>query len=361
MKIKTTTADVIETTKYMTQYTPNPLAVIEGVCRTHRLTQDFIREFRQYITPEMFMTSYRLPRDLAENNPDLYNEEDFKNLCKYKEEEIDNEEATDAQKASAFVNAFNNANSIGSFMGLLNQSTEPEKRKIITNNIKRISLSMLSYFYNDFKSDEYKLSNQDIINIIREADSEEMNEDNIICLMGITSEIDELLLKKVKDEDTKSSILLTLSLSDEHTLTSSSYKHLSNDIKESMLGIEDVSVKEFINALAETKDLGWQSKMINSALDGEITFEKTNEVYDKELLLLVSNLPEDLIVKLTKLSKNMPNTFSYKIMCWLLENKEFSEEELIEMKDVMKKAGLFFTLRKIAKENNYTFLLDALK
>ena len=65
--------------------------------------------------------------------------------------------------------------------------------------------------------------------------------------MGISSEIDDLLLKLVKDEDTKSTILLTLSLSDEHEMTSSSYKYLSNDIKENVLGDEDVS--QFVSLL----------------------------------------------------------------------------------------------------------------
>ena len=102
--------------------------------------------------------------------------------------------------------------------------------------------------------------------------------------------------------------------------------------------------------------------MINAAVNGELTFEKTNQVYDKELLVLVANLPENLIVKLTKLQQFMPNTFSYKIMVWLLENKDpFNEEDLIAMKDVFKRAGLYFNLKKIANENNYTSLIGCIK
>ena len=48
-------------------------------------------------------------------------------------------------------------------------------------------------------------------------------------------------------------------------------------------------------------------------------------------------------------------------MVWLLENKEFSEEDLIEMKDVFKKAGLYFNLVKLAKQNNYNKLTEELK
>lgn len=372
MKIKKTTQDVIESTKFMIQYAENPQSVIEGICKSHRLTQDFIREFSQYITPEMFMTSYRLPKELAEANPSLYNEDDFKNLCKYKEEEITEDEneklANKLNTMSSQMQGFMKQNGgnfitggqLGQLASLLGDPDEPRKR--ITNNIKFLSVSMLALFYNEFKdNEEYKITHDDIKKILRDSTDEEMSDENIINLMGISAEIDELLLKRIKDEDTKNGLLLALSVSDDHQMTSSSYKHLSNDMKENMLGTEDVHIREFFNALSETKDLGWQLKMINQAANGEITFEKTNAVYEKELLMLVAAIPEDLVVKLTKLAKYAPNTFSYKIMTWLLQNRDFTEMQLIEMKDLFKKAGMYFILRKEAQDKGYNMLLEALK
>ena len=95
------------------------------------------------------------------------------------------------------------------------------------------------------------------------------------------------------------------------------------------------------------KDLGWKKKMIE--LRGEI--EMKQPLWIKNLL--VANLPEDMIAEFTKLSEKLPNAFSYKLMSWLLDNKDFNEDQLIEMKGVFKKAGLFFNLRKLAQANGY--------
>jgi hypothetical protein len=69
---------------------------------------------------------------------------------------------------------------------------------------------------------------------------------------------------------------------------------------------------------------------------------------------------ENNFVKFTKLYKYAPNAFSYKIMNWVLMNKYFNENDFIEMKDVFKRAGCLFQLKKIAKENNYTELSKVL-
>lgn len=371
MKIKKTTQDVIMSTKYLADYSNNADEIIKNICRTHILTQDFIREFSQYITPEIFMTSYKLPKSLADNNPHLFDETTFLELLKYKEEELELDENTAlANKVNSMNNQMNgfmkqnggNYITGAQLMQLTSSIGDPdEPRKVIRNNLKNISLSMLVEYYFQIKdNDEYRLTNSDIERIIRESENEDLEDESIINLMGITPQIDELLLKRIKNEDTKSSLLLTLSLSDDHTLTSSSYKYLSNDIKEEMLGTEDVSMKEFVNALAESKDLGWQQKLINNAINREIKFEKSTKSFENELILLCSNLPEDLIVKLSKFSNMSANSFSYRVMFWLLENKDFSEDQLIEMKDLFKKAGMFINLKKHAKDNSFDKLIQEL-
>ena len=105
MKIKTTKKDVIDSTRFFNSTLIIHHQVIEGICKTHRLTQDFIKEFAQYITPEMFMMSFRLSKELADNNPDLFDEVKFKELLKYKEEEIDNPNATENQKSKCIYDS----------------------------------------------------------------------------------------------------------------------------------------------------------------------------------------------------------------------------------------------------------------
>lgn len=367
MKFKITNESVIETTRFMAGAVEDATAIVEGICQTHRLTPDFIREFKDIITPEMFMSSFRLSKEMAERYPELFDSEQFKEYMKHKEVEIEEDETQPVNFKIATAGTNRNGvtmpvSSLQQFMSQMFPSSEDEKKVIVTDNLKNISISMLCEYYDTFKDDEnYTMSDELVKNIIRDSSEEEINESDVLCLMGISAEIDELLLKRIKDEDLKNTILLTMSVSEDHQMTSSTYKHLSNDMKEDILGDEEVSVREFINALADTQDLGWQIKMINRAVNGEITLTKSGQVYDKEIVLLISKLPESEVVKLTKLSNAMPNTFSYKAVKWMLDNKDFSEDNLIEMLDVIKKAGLWFDLMKIARDNNYENLKNAMK
>ena len=325
MKIKTTTQSVIDTTRYMAEYSPEPKAIIDGVCKTHKITQDFIREFSQYITPEMFMSSYKLSKTMVDANPHLFSSDNFKELFK-----------------SGY--------------------TDADTGEFIENmNIPDISLSMLAEYYSDFKnSDDYAIDEGYILNTIRTSTDDEINESEIINLLGISREIDDLLLKRIKDDELRDTLILTLQIEGNAT-TSATYKYMSNEVKENLIGDDEADVEEFVKAITESKDLGWKVKMIEKAVSGEIKFEINRKVFDNELVAALSQLPEDQVVKMTKLSDKMPNAFSYKTMMWLLENKEFSEEDLIEMKDVFKKAGLYFNLVKLAKQNNYNKLTEELK
>ena len=59
------------------------------LCNSHRLTSDFVREFSAHITPEMFMTSYRLSKEMADRHPNLFSDSEFRELLKYKEDEVE--------------------------------------------------------------------------------------------------------------------------------------------------------------------------------------------------------------------------------------------------------------------------------
>lgn len=382
MKIKITTEDVIEATRFMTAAMEDKTGIIEGICQSHRITPDFVKEFRDIITPQMFMTSFRLSKEMSERFPDLFNDSEFRELMKRKVEDIV-EESKYTNAINAVQAAINNYNQTSNSYNLKGQNQNPNLiaaqnqlnmllqaqseeelnvKHIVTNHLPNISISLLCDYYTDFINNEDYLLDEDLVKeIIRDSTTDEINNSDVLCLMGISAEIDELLLKRIKDEDLKNTILLTMSVSEDHLMTSTTYKHLSNDMKEDILGDEEVSVREFINALSDTQDLGWQIKMIDRAVKGEITLLKTGQVFDKEIVLLMSKLPEREILKLVSLSYAMPNTFSYKVVKWMLDNKDFSEDDLIEMKDTIKKAGLWFDLMKIAKENNYEKLKNAMK
>ena len=84
---KTTTQKIIDSTSYLIGYSDNPAKVISDICKTHQLTHDFICEFYSYITKEMFTLSYKLLPSLAEQYPELFDEELFLKAVSICEEE----------------------------------------------------------------------------------------------------------------------------------------------------------------------------------------------------------------------------------------------------------------------------------
>ena len=149
--------------------------------------------------------------------------------------------------------------------------------------------------------------------------------------MGIDNSIDQLLLKRITDEETRRSILLTLSLSmiQIQILLQHPYKYMDNSMKEHVIGTENIDIHDFVKVLAESKDLGWQAEMIHKVVSGEITIEKTTKTIDSDMVQLAANISESMFVELTKIYDTLSQTFfSYKIMSWALINKYFNEDQL---------------------------------
>ena len=340
---KTTTQKIIDSTSYLIGYSDNPAKVISDICKTHQLTHDFICEFYSYITKEMFTLSYKLLPSLAEQYPELFDEELFLKAVSMCEEE-------------------NEDGPIFDFPGEDSDSNKTEDKKIKPEDI---SLAMLIKYIDIFKSEPEKyvyFSEFDcfatIKTILREADQEEFND--VFVMMGISPETDEIILQRVKDPELKNTILLSISCDDnsDTTVTSASLKYMSNELKENMLGSENVDPSDFVSALAESSDFIWVLSMIKKAVSGEIQFEKTTKTFDRELVLLLNKLPEDQIIKFISLRQYMPIAFSSTVLAWLLKNKSFSEDQFIEMKELYKQAGLGITLRKFAIQNDYKKLLE---
>lgn len=322
MKRTITTADEIEATKLLMTYSPNPAAIIDGICKSFQLTDDFIREFRQYITKEAFTLSPYLSVKMAEKYPEYFDEELFKKALKK------------------------------------NPSTD-------------FSISMVAKYISEVPDEwdsddedsekDYETKESYFEDLIRNATTEELTEDVVPVFLGLNSVIDDLILKRIKNNECLvQSILLSLSLNDSQPFTSSTYKYMPNDMKENLIGTEDVDARNFINAISDSDDFGWKLKMLHDVENGKINILETGATMDNEMLHLINKLPETEIVAFTKLSNKLKNAFSGKIMMWLLKNKSFSEEELIEMFPVFKKAGLYFEIKKLAREENYEKLKELL-
>jgi len=342
---KTPTADsnVISSTEFMTLMSSNPAAIISGICHSYRLTAEFIQRFKYYITPEMFMESPRLSGELIEMYPELFDmemiEKGIKNPGSIPNE--DEDEDTDDDTEQEVV-----------------ESEDTEKRLNI--DLDKLSLYLISKIRECPELADY-ISTKNIKEAIYDATEKELKDESLmLSFIGINAEIDEILLKAIKDQDIRDSILLTLSLSEDSNLTSTTYKYYSNDMKESILGTDDVDPEKFTSALAQSRDLGWKERMINSALSGDIKFRKTTATFEKDILMFFSMLPRDLVAKFLTLRDYMPNAISYKVMLWVMENKDFTEENYITALSAFKSAGLFFNLKKLAKQNDYKKLEEAM-
>lgn len=319
-----TTSDVITSTRYLASMSGDRKRIIEGVIETHQLTNEFIIEFRDLITTENFSKSYMLKKSLVDEYPDYF-------------------------QRDLFINSISEKSDID--IDMLIEYFDDIRQKLDSG------------FDPDGDDDEHQDSPFEmlVIRAINNATQEEMESANVVGLVSSLGEnVDRVLLRKVKDDSVKDMIMLAIELNGGSSTTATAMKYIPNSTKENILGTENVDPKELLKFISDSNDLGWVIKMIKAAVSGEIKLEKTTAVFDKEVLRFVANAPESVVVDFIKLREYMPNALSYKVLSWVLVNKDFDEDTLIDLKDVFKKAGMFFELKRFAKNKDFDKLLSVL-
>ena len=325
--IKTTTNDVIESTKMLVCFSSDKSKIIDGITKTHQITPEFINEFSEFITKEIFTLSYKLTLNMVEMYPDLFSEELFR------------------ENLERLISS----NLIGIDM--------------LSRNIQDVKVIMAKRDNESSYDDESGVSEfeQYIINILRHSKKEEFTTDIVTSLVGVFSDrVISFLLKRTNDDELKQTIVSLIAISDETQLTPAVMKYIDNDTREEILGTEDVDPEDFINTISESKDYGWIRKLLNKVKNNEILLNTKKKDFSSTVIYAVMNLPEDLLVDVLKLRVYMPFAINNKLMQWILENKDLSESSLIFLIDEFKKTGNYFQLKKYAVENDYTDLLDAL-
>lgn len=320
--IKTTTNDVITSTKLLMSYTSNKQKIVDGVVKTHRLTTEFVNEFKDYISLELFTTSYKLTTDLADEFPELFSEEYFlKNISQL----------------------------------LSSGSLGIEMLSRYVNNILELNGDT------DGDDDEVSPIIPPVVEIIKQTNVDDLTPDIVTPLIGVfTESVNELLLRRTKDEDLKNTLFLLMSLDDGSKLSAASMKYLDKETKENLLGTEDVNPIEFLNTIAESSDYGWIRKLLDKVNSGEIKFKSTSKNFEKDALKIIANLPESILKDVLLLRKFMTGALTNNVFYWILENKDLSEKTLIELKDEYKAVGLYFHLRQYANKHNLEELKDEL-
>lgn len=320
-----TTSDVITSTKYLASMSDDRKRIVEGVIETHQLTNEFIIEFRDLITVENFSKSYMLKKSLADEYPDYF-------------------------QRDLFINSINEKSDID--IDMLIEYFDDIKQKLNSEPDPN-------------RDDDDKCQDSPfeklVIRAINNATQEEMESANVVGLVSSLGEnVDRVLLRKVKDDSVKDMIMLAIELNGGNSTTATAMKYIPNSTKESILGTENVDPKELLKFISDSDDLGWVIKMVKAAVSGEIKLEKTTAVFDKEVLRFVANAPESVIADFIKLREYMPNALSYKVLSWILVNKDFNEDTLIDLKDIFKRAGMFFELKRFAKNKDFNKLLSVL-
>lgn len=312
MKRNITNKDCINSTRLLTSFSPDSESannIVNGVVRSHKLTTEFINEFRGEITKEAFSKSPFLDEHITEMFLDLFDLEAYKTAI------LDEKVPADIGMIIKYLDSIKDNESIESL----------------------------------------------IINSINNSTQSEIESADVAQLISIFGDnVDKVLLRKVKDETVKDALMLAIQLKGSDGASSAALKYLSNNDKEELLGTTNIDPKLFIKTLSQSNDLGWILKMLNNAETGEISLVKTRETFDSDLVKFIANIPESTVVKVIKLREYMPNAVSYKVLSWSLVNKDFSEDDLIEVKDTFKAAGLFFELKKFAKQKEYNRLLNNL-
>jgi len=180
----------------------------------------------------------------------------------------------------------------------------------------------------------------------------------LMCTFG--DKVDKMLLRKVKDDETRQLLVLALELKDIGNVSSTALQYMPNELKEEMLGTSDIDPENFIKTLSESKDLAWINRMITNAINGILKLKKSSATFDTEIIKFFSNMTEDICLNIVKLRDYMPNAISHKVLSWILVYKDFSEDDLILIKDVFKSAGMYFELKRFAKRKEFDKLLSML-
>lgn len=279
---------------------------IQNICKTKQLTEDFIREFSSYITPELFSNSPGLTYELIEKYPELFDETIWKN----------------SENRSLYI--------------LMNDN---------------------------FRS---KFTEEEILNFIQtEKNVYEINEDLFYKLYNnyTNKEIRIALLEKYKydlpsDFLIKNVDYLTKSIFENKTIK----ENLSTEMIEEIFKNKSTITMEFFTmAITSVNDIAWQEEMCDNASSGKIAITQSGGTFDIYLKYAIRVLHEDVLIKLFALLNIYDrNAISYSVLEYLLKTTDMSEELCLELMNNYKENNLVNALGKYAVNNDYYSVITGL-
>lgn len=292
--------------------------ILKKAVTKYTLTPEFIEEFKRYLTPDMIMSSRKIRRDVIEKYPELFDRDIF----------------------------------AGRLRGLLNSDGTSE-------GLKPENLSVyLLYLVISQVREELSLSPDLLAYVIRNDNKEEIKMEYVKALIGIDPECDALFMLRMPEAE---KVKLIEVMKNENSLVLSSELSRFVDIDDSFDTIDsELSIKSFINLLLQSQDNGKFFEKIDQACKGDIKLTKEVDADDTEIKKFLTRIPEDRVVEIIKAirEKIFPNIISYNTLSWLFGKKEFSEEQMIEIKPEIMRNGMFFETKKYAEMRNYDRFLS---
>lgn len=273
--------------------------IINSTLEKCRLTEEFIKENKQYINRENFCNSKMLTKELSEKFPEYFDLELYK------------------------------------------------------SNPRGIHISMIHNFINDdgFNLEKYFFDN----------DSDEIKQfinstADLDMFLGKSVKVDNFILSKIEDQDVINS-LCVLMLSKNENDANHLVKFLDEDTLDTFLINDDECTMQSLITAMSSGNFKWTHRVIDRIKNNELTITSVNPNIDSKSfskLLLSWRNSESLIEKLLKL-KLINNEFSQIITFSLIENiiEHLSEKTLMNIVDVVKSCGRLSYLKKYAKTKNY--------
>jgi hypothetical protein len=301
--IKEITQSEIETLKYMFSTFPESTrkTLIENQCQKYVLTDDFIREFKDYIQSVNFSKSPELLYSMIQKHKDIF---DINAWLSYPDRSLE------PMLHDEFVTEYLAKDNID--MVLMTTRAAQITKEVFQKYFLTLGSDARSYLLNSSK---------------------------------ITSE--EFLKQYIEDID--------------ENIFKNKYIKIdwSNTLIEHILSNKTLTVKFLVNILMQTKDIGFIKRMLES----NFNYKQTGETFDNDLKNFLFNIHQDYFPLVFKrLEEHSPNAITYSVLERMLEINNFIEEEfLIQNVEHFIRNGLTPKLAQYARKNEYESLLLVLK
>jgi hypothetical protein len=301
--VKTITQSEINTLKYMFGTFPESTrkTLIENQCAKYKITTDFVREFKEYITKQSFSTSPELTSEMIFAHNDLFDYNVWKN---------NKNKTLQPLLDDTFVEKYVGTDSIEDIILLTEHSA--------------LTVEMFNKYFE-------KLGN------------------NVKSLAVNSSQLTTEELVRTYPDLVNEKIFSNKHVKFEWT----------NSLIEHILNNKQLNTKFLISILSKTKDFGFMEEMLNR----DFNYVQSGGTFDEELKTFLFNLPADYYgLIFDVVAKNSPNALTYSVLERVLDFNDFlSEQFLIENVEHFNRAGLFGKLAEYARRNEYKALMVMLR